>query len=314
MDISRAKINELDQWLNQKARIEKIDLTPWHLPERHIHILREDELLVQASGNKLRKLLPNLREAARAGIKRIVTFGGAYSNHIAATAAAGQKFGFETIGLIRGEELASNVKLNPTLQKAADCGMQLVFIARTEYRRRLEQEYLATLHTRFGPCTIIPEGGSNDLAIQGVAHMVKLLPKQFKLLCTPIGTGGTMAGLLSGANQTQEVWGFSALKGIDFDGQLTNFGQGVSRRIFNDYHFGGYAKANNELIEFINNFKAQTKIPLDPIYTGKMMYGLLDLLKKDPKIKDDEILVVHTGGLQGIKGFNAANRGLINIL
>ncbi len=241
-------------------------------------------------------------------------FGGAYSNHIAATAAAGQKFGFETIGLIRGEELASKVKLNPTLQKAADCGMQLVFIARTEYRRRLEHEYLGALHRRFGPCTIIPEGGSNDLAIQGVAHMVELLPKQFKLLCTPIGTGGTMAGLLSGANQAQEVWGFSALKGIDFDGQLTNFGQGVSRRIFNDYHFGGYAKANNELIEFINNFKAQTKIPLDPIYTGKMMYGLLDLLKKDPKIKDDEILVVHTGGLQGIKGFNAANRGLINIL
>ncbi len=314
MDISRAKINELDQWLNQKARIEKIDLTPWNLPERHIHILREDRLLAQASGNKLRKLLPNLREAARAGIKRIVTFGGAYSNHIAATAAAGQKFGFETIGLIRGEELASEAKLNTTLQKAADCGMQLVFIARSEYRRRWEHEYLGALHRRFGPCMIIPEGGSNDLAIQGVAHMVELLPKQFKLLCTPIGTGGTMAGLLSGANQTQEVWGFSALKGIDFDGQLTNFGQGVSRRIFNDYHFGGYAKANNELIEFINNFKAQTKIPLDPIYTGKMMYGLLDLLKKDPKIKDDEILVVHTGGLQGIKGFNAANRGLINIL
>jgi 1-aminocyclopropane-1-carboxylate deaminase len=314
MDISRAKINELDQWLNQKARIEKIDLTPWNLPERHIHILREDRLLAQASGNKLRKLLPNLREAARTGIKRIVTFGGAYSNHIAATAAAGQKFGFETIGLIRGEELASEAKLNTTLQKAADCGMQLVFIARSEYRRRWEHEYLGALHRRFGPCMIIPEGGSNDLAIQGVAHMVELLPKQFKLLCTPIGTGGTMAGLLSGANQTQEVWGFSALKGIDFDGQLTNFGQGVSRRIFNDYHFGGYAKANNELIEFINNFKAQTKIPLDPIYTGKMMYGLLDLLKKDPKIKDDEILVVHTGGLQGIKGFNAANRGLINIL
>jgi 1-aminocyclopropane-1-carboxylate deaminase len=314
MDISRAKINELDQWLNQKARIEKIDLTPWNLPERNIHILREDRLLAQASGNKLRKLLPNLREAARTGIKRIVTFGGAYSNHIAATAAAGQKFGFETIGLIRGEELASEAKLNTTLQKAADCGMRLVFIARLEYRRRWEHEYLGALHRRFGPCMIIPEGGSNDLAIQGVAHMVELLPKQFKLLCTPIGTGGTMAGLLSGANQTQEVWGFSALKGIDFYGQLTNFGQGVSRRIFNDYHFGGYAKANNELIEFINNFKAQTKIPLDPIYTGKMMYGLLDLLKKDPKIKGDEILVVHTGGLQGIQGFNAANRGLINIL
>ena len=314
MDISRAKINELDQWLNQKARIDKIDLSPWNLPERHIHILREDRLLAEASGNKLRKLLPNLREAARTGIKRIVTFGGAYSNHIAATAAAGQKFGFETIGLIRGEELASEAKLNTTLQKAADCGMRLVFIARLEYRRRWEHEYLGALHRRFGPCMIIPEGGSNDLAIQGVAHMVELLPKQFKLLCTPIGTGGTMAGLLSGANQTQEVWGFSALKGIDFDGQLTNFGQGVSRRIFNDYHFGGYAKANNELIEFINNFKAQTKIPLDPIYTGKMMYGLLDLLKKDPKIKGDEILVVHTGGLQGIQGFNAANRGLINIL
>lgn len=314
MDVSQIKIKELDQWLNQKAKIDKIDLSWFNWNHGYIYLLREDQILEEASGNKLRKLLPNLKEAMQAGINRIVTFGGAYSNHIAATAAAGQKFGFETIGLIRGEEFASKFKGNPTLQKAADCGMDLAFVSREEYRRRFDIQYLDTIKQRFGPCVILPEGGTNDLAIQGVAQMTRRIPKQFKVLCTPIGTGGTMAGMLSGADITQQIWGFSALKGIDFETQLSNYGQGISRSILYDYHFGGYAKANNELIEFINNFKAQTGVALDPIYTGKMMFGLLDLLKKNPKINSEEILVIHTGGLQGIQGFNAANKDLIKII
>lgn len=192
--------------------------------------------------------------------------------------------------------------------------MELIFVSRTDYRRRFDADYLDLMQERFGPCMIIPEGGSNNLAIQGVAQMVGQLPEQFKILCTPVGTAGTMAGLLSGAHHSQEVWGFSALKGIDFEAQLATYGQGISRRIFNDSHFGGYAKANNELIEFINNFKAQTGVALDPIYTGKMMFGLLDLLKKNPKINSEEILVIHTGGLQGIQGFNALNKDLPNII
>lgn len=314
MRVSNTTIHELDQWLNQKSKIDRIDLAPFDLPNQSLHILREDVLLAEASGNKLRKLLPNLKKAAQSGVRRVVTFGGAYSNHIAATAAAGQKFGFETVGVIRGEELAMKANDNPTLRKAAECGMTLVFVSRSDYKRREDPDYLSALQERFAPCVLIPEGGSNELAIQGVAKMASLLPEKFKVLCTPVGTGGTMAGLLSGAQLGQEVWGFSALKGVDFESQLKHYGDGISRTIFKDYHFGGYAKANNELIDFINNFNAQTGIALDPIYTGKMVFGLLDLIRKNRKINAQEVLVIHTGGLQGIEGFNAANSGLTNIV
>ena len=314
MTDSNTTIFELDQCLNLQSKIDRIGLGPFGMSERSLYLLREDALLEEASGNKLRKLLPNLKVAAQAGIKRIVTFGGAFSNHIAATAAAGKRFGFDTVGIIRGGELISNFQDNPTLRKASDCGMNLLFISRTEYKNRHEPDYLSQLQARFAPCIIIPEGGSNEVAIEGVAKMACLLPKKFKILCTPVGTGGTMAGLLSGAINGKQVWGFSALKGIDFESQLRQYGQGISRRVFDEYHFGGYAKANNELIEFINNFKVRTGIPLDPIYTGKMMYGLMDLLMKKPSIKSDEILVIHTGGLQGIPGFNHSNKDLIKII
>ncbi|HBB48988.1 MAG TPA: 1-aminocyclopropane-1-carboxylate deaminase [Flavobacteriaceae bacterium] len=313
MDTSVSKIDALDQWLNQKARIDEVDLTPFGFRGESLHLLREDQIMEVASGNKLRKLLPNLKQAAKIGVNRVLTFGGAYSNHIAATAAAGQKFGYQTIGLIRGEELTEKIHENPTLSKAKRCGMELVFVRRQEYKRRFEAEYLSALQHRYGPCVLIPEGGSNDLAIQGVANMVQLLPKKFRVLCTPIGTGGTMAGLLEGARTPQEVWGFSALKGVDFVKQLEVYGEGISRTIFTHFHFGGYAKANRELIDFINNFKACTQVPLDPIYTGKMMFGLLDVLRTSSGIDISEILVLHTGGLQGIEGFNASNKALSNI-
>jgi len=306
-------IHEIDHYLSLQSKIQQLELSSFGLPQKSLHILREDVLLAEASGNKLRKLLPNLKSAALEGIKRIVTFGGAYSNHIAATAAAGQKFGFETVGFIRGDELALNWQKNPTLRKASECGMKLVFIDRTEYRERHHASYLSGIKERYAPCVIIPEGGSNELAIQGVAKMPRLLPKQFKVLCTPIGTGGTMAGLLSGAHHGQQIWGFSALKGIDFEIHLSQYGPGIERTIFSDYHFGGYAKANNELIEFINNFRVQTGIALDPVYTGKMMFGLIDFLKKNPEVNAQDILVIHTGGLQGIQGFNELNKGLVKI-
>ena len=306
-------IHEINHYLSLQSKIQQLELSSFGLPQKSLHILREDLLLAEASGNKLRKLLPNLKQAALDGINRVVTFGGAYSNHIAATAAAGQKFGFETVGFIRGEELALNWQKNPTLRQASACGMKLVFIERTEYRNRHHATYLSELKARYAPCVIIPEGGSNDLAIQGVAKMARLLPKKFKVLCTPIGTGGTMAGLLSGADHGQQVWGFSALKGVDFARELSQYGPGIPRTIFSNYHFGGYAKANNELIEFINNFRVQTGIALDPVYTGKMMFGLIDFLKKNPEVNAQDILVVHTGGLQGIQGFNELNKGLVKI-
>ena len=306
-------LDDLDYWVTQKANIDKVDCKPFGIQGSPLSILREDQLLDEVSGNKLRKLLPNLMAAKAQGINRIVTFGGAYSNHIAATAAAGQRFGFDTLGLIRGEELSERVKDNPTLHRARERGMELKFLSRADYRRRSEEDFLNTLEQEFGHCMVVPEGGSNDLAKEGVAQMLRDLPNKYRIICTPIGSGGTMAGLLKGANKDQEIWGFSALKGIDFNTQLSEYGQGIQRKIFDQYHFGGYAKANNDLIQFINNFKAVTGIPLDPIYTAKMMFGLIDFLIKNPKIDLADILVIHTGGLQGILGFNKGNETLINI-
>ena len=313
MSRSHNTIIELDHWLGQKAKIDSIDLSPFKIDRGPLYLLREDRIMDEASGNKLRKLLPNLKAALSAGINRIVTFGGAYSNHIAATAAAGQMFGFETIGLIRGEELAQKINENPTLSQAHRIGMKLYFLNRSEYKRRSDPVYLDELRARFAPCLIIPEGGSNDLAIEGVALMTRALPKKFRILCTPIGTGGTMAGVLNGAHLGRKVWGFSVLKGIDFRAQMSRYGNDIPREFFDEYHFGGYAKANNELIDFINNFKAQTGIALDPVYTGKMMFGLIDLLRKNPSIKAQEILAIHTGGLQGVAGFNKSNKALLKI-
>ncbi|NBT88962.1 MAG: pyridoxal-phosphate dependent enzyme, partial [Flavobacteriaceae bacterium] len=198
------KIIELEHWLGQKAKIDPVDLSPFRIGGGPLYLLREDGIMEEASGNKLRKLIPNLKSALQAGINRIVTFGGAYSNHIAATAAAGQKFGFETIGLIRGEELALKINENPTLSHAQKKGMNLFFLNRSEYRQRFDPVYLAELRQRFAPCLIIPEGGSNDLAVEGVAHMASDLPEMFRILCTPIGTGGTMAGVLNGARLGQQ--------------------------------------------------------------------------------------------------------------
>jgi 1-aminocyclopropane-1-carboxylate deaminase len=295
-------------WLSQEAEIVEIDLGFLNLHYGKLAILREDQLLESISGNKLRKLLPNLQKASENGLNKILTFGGAYSNHIAATAAAGRLFNFETIGVIRGQELADKVGSNPTLSRAQNNGMRLKFVDREAYRRRIDPDFLEELNREFGPCLLVPEGGTNEDAINGVANMARKLPEKYNVICTAVGTGGTMAGILSGVHSGQEVWGFSALKGVNHKAWLHPFGSGIKRRIFDQYHFGGYAKTSAELIEFINKFKAETGIPLDPVYTGKMIYGLVDQLRSKPEMMDQNILAIHTGGLQGILGHNALNK------
>ena len=301
-------------WLSQEAEIVEIDLDFLNLRHGKIAMLREDQLMDSISGNKLRKLLPNLQKASENGLYKILTFGGAYSNHIAATAAAGRLFNFETIGVIRGQELADKVDSNPTLSQARSNGMHFKFVERETYRRRSDPEFLAELNREYGPCLLVPEGGTNEDAINGVARMAGKIPEKFNVICTAIGTGGTMAGILSGVHSGQEVWGFSALKGVDHKAWLQPFGPGINRRILDQYHFGGYAKTSSQLIKFINKFKAQTGIPLDPLYTGKMIYGLVDQLRSKPKILNQNILAIHTGGLQGILGHNARNKTTGNLI
>ena len=301
-------------WLSQEAEIVEIDLDFLNLRHGKIAMLREDQLMDSISGNKLRKLLPNLQKASENGLNKILTFGGAYSNHIAATAAAGRLFNFETIGVIRGQELAHKVDSNPTLSQARSNGMHFKFVERETYRRRSDPEFLAELNREYGPCLLVPEGGTNEDAINGVARMAGKIPEKFNVICTAIGTGGTMAGILSGVHSGQEVWGFSALKGVDHKASLQPFGPGINRRILDQYHFGGYAKTSSQLIKFINKFKAETGIPLDPLYTGKMIYGLVDQLRSKPKILNQNILAIHTGGLQGILGHNARNKTTGNLI
>lgn len=256
------------------------------------------------SGNKLRKLKYNLKEAKTKSFQTLLTFGGAYSNHIAAVAAAGKEYGFKTIGIIRGEELKEKVSINPTLSFSHACGMQFKFVSRSDYRKKTETDFVEKLKQEFGECYLIPEGGTNELAVKGCEEILTQADFSFDYICCPVGTGGTISGLVNSAQKHQEILGFPALKGDFLSNDIRRFAKQDNWRLITDYHFGGYAKVNEALIDFINNFKKTYNIPLDPIYTGKMMYGIFDMIKKNKLPQDARILAIHTGGLQGIEGMN----------
>ena len=269
-----------------------------------LFVKREDLIHPFVSGNKFRKLKYNLAEAHAQQHKTLLTFGGAYSNHIAAVAAAGKAQGFQTIGIIRGEELATKIQSNPTLQFAVDQGMQLHFISREAYREKTSEAFHTQLIDTFGRFYTIPEGGTNALAIQGCAEIITEKEKEFDVICCAVGTGGTIAGISNGAYKHQQILGFSALKGDFLSAEINKYTNQTNWQLIHEYHFGGYGKVSDELIAFINQFKKQSGIPLDPIYTGKMLYGIIDLIKKGEFAKQNRILAIHSGGLQGIAGMN----------
>lgn len=272
-----------------------------------LYIKREDLLHPIISGNKFRKLKYNLEEAKQKNKKTLLTFGGAFSNHILAVAGAGAEFGFNTIGVIRGEELENNINDNPTLSQAKDFGMQFHFISRDLYREKETQSFILQLKEKFGDFYLLPEGGTNFLAIKGCEEILTVEDKTFftHVVCST-GTGGTFSGLVNSSTENQQLIGFSSLKGAFLSDVIRNFVTKSNWIINDDYHFGGYGKVNCELIQFINAFYKQTKIPLDPIYTGKMVYGVMDLIEKDFFPPNAKILMIHTGGLQGVKGMNLA--------
>ncbi len=265
---------------------------------------REDTIHPFVSGNKYRKLKYNLIEAKNQGKSTLLTFGGAFSNHIAATAFAGFEQGIPTIGVIRGEELADKWQGNPTLKLAYEHGMQFHFVSRSEYRLKNEPSFLQNLKARHGDFYLLPEGGTNTLAVKGCAEILTESDAQFDYICSAVGTGGTMAGLINASRAHQTVLGFPALMGDFLTHEIQKYSHNGQWRLIMDYHFGGYAKLKAELIEFINLFKQNTGIPLDPIYTGKMLFGIFDLIKQDFFTPGTQILAIHTGGLQGIKGMN----------
>ena len=283
-----------------------------------LSIKRDDLLHTDISGNKWRKLKFNLLEARKQGKNHILSFGGAYSNHIHALAAAGFYFGFQTSAIIRGEPHYAN---NPTLKQAQQWGMKLHFVTRKEYQKRADLGYLQQLQLQFPEAIIVPEGGSNALAIQGVkelCHEIKMqTDKRINHVLTATGSGGTLAGLIAGfsgydSEPETKITGIAVLKEAQYLNQkvvelLAQAEQQIntSWQLQTQFHGGGYAKVSEQLAEFCLQFENRHGIPIEPIYTGKMLFALFELIKKDYFCSGDNIIAIHTGGLQGLRGLKS---------
>lgn len=271
----------------------------------HIRLLlkRDDRLHPLVSGNKWRKLKYNLLDARRQEYTTLLTFGGAYSNHLYAVAAAGQTFGFQTIGVVRGDELATTPR-NPTLTRCEQMGMSLHFVSRDDYRRKDDPAYIATLQNQFGPTYVLPEGGTNELAVRGTAELIPELIAQLgaapDYVCCPVGTGGTVAGLVqavkAGALNTQ-VLGFSAVGAATAIPGLPDADR--HWQLLTAYTFGGYARTSPELLSAVRALEQRTGIPFEQVYTGKMLYGIDVLARQGFFSSGATVVAVHTGGIQG---------------
>lgn len=279
-----------------------------------LFIKREDLVHPEISGNKYWKLFFNINNYLESNPQNplIITFGGAFSNHIAAVSALGKLSEIPTLGIIRGEELEKKWTHNPTLVFAKRNGMSLKFVTREEYRHK--EKLTEFLQDEFPDALIIPEGGTNKNAVQGIKMMMNDDTKDFDYLCTAVGTGGTVAGISEFCEENQKVMGFKVVEDASLENRISEL---TSKRNFHliDAAFGGYGKINDDNVRFINDFKAKYDIPLEPIYTGKMMQKVFEMIDEGYFPKGSKILCFHTGGLQGIEGANMLlekqNRNLI---
>ncbi len=271
----------------------------------NLWVKRDDLIHLVISGNKYRKLRYNLDDLISQGFKQVLTFGGAHSNHIAATAYLCKKKNMDSIGIIRGE--APRIP-STTLQQASEFGMKLIHVSRSTYKRRNEEDYLAALRKQFPAAYLIPEGGANALGVKGCEDIVTECQQEidFDFITVDCGTGATLAGMVRKLLPHQKAVGVQVLKAADFiSKEVQRFSPSHvgSFEVQTDYHFGGYAKYQPELISFMQWFYGETGIKLDPIYTGKQFFAVFDLLKKGHFPKGATIVLTHTGGLQGIEGF-----------
>jgi 1-aminocyclopropane-1-carboxylate deaminase/D-cysteine desulfhydrase-like pyridoxal-dependent ACC family enzyme len=273
-------------------------------------IKRDDLIHHEVSGNKWRKLKWNIDNALQSERKTILTFGGAHSNHIAASSAAAQLHGLHSIGIIRGEEVDLN---NPTLKKARMNGMEIHRVSRSEFRQIEDRDYIESLRHRFGPFYLIPQGGQNHYGVQGCSEIMSELTKDYDRIFVACGTATTLSGMAIANKVGAEIYGVSALRGGDF---LIETVKSYVKKTFNDLeteedilskihlitdsHFGGYAKIKPELIEFMRNFAEETGVKLDPVYTAKTAFALFDFAKKFDLSKTENWLLIHSGGMQGI--------------
>ncbi|HEY7147556.1 MAG TPA: pyridoxal-phosphate dependent enzyme [Streptosporangiaceae bacterium] len=263
-------------------------------------LLKRDDLIhPEISGNKWRKLKYNLIEAARQNHKTLLTFGGAYSNHIRAVASAGRYCGFSTVGIIRGEE---NLPLNPSLAYAVSKGMRLSYMDRLTYRQKSEAGVIAALAEAFGSFYLLPEGGSNELAVRGCSEIPAEIKEAYDVICCPCGTGGTLAGISACLKDGQRAIGFSVLKGGQFlaaevaELQRRTFGSCSGNwEIEYDFHFGGFARRTADLDGFIADFLAKHRVALEWVYVAKMLYGVFSLVERGAFDPGSRLVVVITG-------------------
>jgi len=271
--------------------------------EFSITIKREDLIHPQVSGNKFRKLKYNVQEALTNGATALVTFGGAYSNHLAATAAAGNALKIQTHGFVRGDELEMKAR-NPTLTFCEAQGMQLHFMSRKAYRLKEQAKVFKAFLENNSTAYVIPEGGTNALAVSGCREIITSEDSNFTTICCPVGTGGTFSGLIQAAPE-QEVLGFVVVQDPEIANTVQSFaGMNKNWELLYEHGFGGYGAFPPELITFINGFYEKYEILLDPLYTGKMLFGIFTLIKNKQWRWGNNILIIHTGGIQGIQGAN----------
>jgi len=304
-------LTNLPVLLNIKIRedipIEKIELDLFKRKNIEVYLQRDDLLHKDVSGNKWRKLEYGLREYDRSKFDGILTFGGAFSNHLAATAAACQLLEIPLVAYIRGEK---PIKLNDTLQFILNKGATLVWINREEYRELRTRNWPNPNVEIYNRYLVIPEGGQSEMAVKSCMDISKYWGNDYDYACCSIGTGTTFSGMVNGLkDRSTKSLGFVMLKDKHYlDDEILKMTLSSNYKLNRAYHFNGFAKVTDELIHFLNTFYKVTQIPLEPIYTGKMMYGICDLAEQDYFPKGSEIIAIHTGGLQGIPGFNARRR------
>jgi 1-aminocyclopropane-1-carboxylate deaminase/D-cysteine desulfhydrase-like pyridoxal-dependent ACC family enzyme len=263
-----------------------------------LSVLRLDKIHPVVSGNKLFKLHYFLQDAITSPQPGLLTFGGAYSNHLVATAFASKTAGIKCIGLVRGEKPAV---LSPTLQACKQYGMQLHFLSRGEYSKKDESNFMDRLPDEWKKYVLVPEGGYHPKGAAGAALITQLIAEDTTHICTALGTATTIAGLIAGAKKHLQIIGIPVLKGMtDINKRMEYLtGKPNTATLLNEYHFGGYAKKNKCLLQFMNSFYDENKIPTDFVYTAKMMFGVMDSIENNFFPEGSKIVCLHTGGLQG---------------
>ena len=279
-----------------------------------LFIKREDLTHPEISGNKYWKMFYNVKKYLEKEVseRKIITFGGAFSNHIAAAAALGNEFGIETLGIIRGNELEDSWQENPTLFSAHQNGMSFRFVTRETYRYK--ERLMAELQEEFPESLVVPEGGTNENAVEGIQYMLTDETNDFDYICSAVGTGGTVSGLSKFAQPHQKIIGFKAVKDNSLENRIKNLSKKDNFTLV-DASDGGFGKITDENVRFINEFYQYFGIVLEPVYTGKMLRKIFEMIADDYFPANSKILAFHTGGLQGIVGANEMlkkkNRNLI---